>query len=194
MKALAVITMAFFTTSCAMLLPGNQPTNLFVSRCEVALTKDAFVLRVSDTERGLVIEAVGPRRSFRSTVSGYAAEGIRERIAKFRLTQSDIEVMASRELRRPGPQGEDLLVLAPFDGATYYFEIGGSSELRKVSVSNSDADLHFQAPAEHAARLREVMDFVRFATQIARGEKKANKAPEPTPGSVTLRAPSRWPN
>ena len=171
MKSVVLAVFSLVGSSCAT---SSAPPELFVSRCEIALTKHVITLRVAETNRGLLVEESAPRRKSRVVLTGAAADAIRTRIARLSLTQSDIDFMASHAVATLGANGEEMLVLAPFDGARYSIVFRNASGLRKISVSNPEADVHFQAPPEQAGRLQEVMQLVASLTRLARGEEPAN--------------------
>ena len=77
------------------------------------------------------------------------------------------------------------ILLRPFDGAVYYFTMPGGASLM---IDNPQFDLERQSALPETTRLREVMDLLEQLMRIAKKETRANKALEPTPGSVTPRA------
>jgi len=172
MKDFLRVLSCVLLAGCSSISMEPNAVELFSSECEVALTRHVLRLRVVETNRGVVIDEVLPKRRYRVLLDAAEAASIRERIAAFQLSQRDIELMGSREVRVRGPKGEDLVALAPFDGASYRFSIRSSAGVRNVSVHNPASDLHFKGPGSEAARLKEVLDFLEQATTKVRNEKR----------------------
>ena len=147
-----------------------------------------FTLRITERKDRWVIEESAPLKTSRASISVSAAAVLRARVNALRISQGDIESLAAQRFAARGPNGEELVILAPFDGVYYRFTIRSAAGVRSIAVSNPESNLHFEGHSEEAERLRELMRFFRDMSRIARGEKAANKAPEPTPGPVTSRA------
>jgi len=163
----------------------KDAAEVFSSHCTSALSGHSVTVRALADGDQLHIEETGPRRTHRVRVAGRRAAELREKIAALELSPKDIDTMASQEIRVRGANGEDLVVLAPFDGVSYRFTIRGT---RLVTVHNPASDPHFMSPPAEAARLRAVLELVDELSAYTRGNQAANKAPEPTPGLVTPRA------
>jgi hypothetical protein len=169
----------------------RSSVELFSVRAELQPGNRHLTLRVTESDGGLTIEESAPRKQSKAKVTGAAAESLRARVSALRISQSDIENLAARRVVTRGPSGEELIVLAPFDGVHYRFTIKSADGERSVSVSNPESDLHFKGPFEEVERLKELMALFRHVSLLARGENRANKAPEPTTFAVTSRAIER---
>jgi len=182
MKAVALAILWQVILGCSSI--PSTAIELFSSQCTSALTGQVVLLRVLASGDQLIIEEKRPRRNYRAKVADPDAAEIRQKIATLALAPSDIETMASQEIRVLSPNGEEVMALAPFDGVSYRFTIR-SSQL--ITVHNPASDLHFKSPPAEAVHLKAVLDLVDELFARVR----ANKAPEPTPTSVMPRATSR---
>jgi hypothetical protein len=183
MKAVALVVFCHLVAGCSSV--SSSAVELFSSHCTSALTGQVVVLRVLATGDQLIIDERFPRRNYRVSVAGPDAADIRQKIATLELTPSDIETMASQDMRVRSQNGNDAVVLAPFDGVSYRFTIRGS---QLVTVHNPASDPHFKSPPVEAVRLKAVLDLVEELSARARSNQRANKAPEPTSTSVMPRA------
>ena len=160
----ALIAVAFCARSTAK--------DLFAARCVPALTKGAFTWRIEESRRGVLVRYSDPKKKFSTEVVGADADVLRAKIAALRLSSADIAVLRSREVRSP----DGKILLRPFDGVTYHFTMPAGI----VIIDNPTFDLEHHPTLEETIRLREFLDFLEHLRRIAKKEKEANKAPEPT--------------
>jgi hypothetical protein len=165
-----------FAFLALIILAPNVPAvakELFAARCVPALTKGEFAWRVEESRRGVLVRYSDPKKKFSSEIGGVEASALRAKIGAVRLSKADVESLRSRESRAADGQ----ILLRPFDGVTYHFVMPSGSV---ILIDNPAFDLEHQPGLEEAVRLREVLELLEWLTRIAKNEKRANKAPEPT--------------
>jgi len=152
---------------------------LFSARCVAALTGYSWSWSVEENGGKLNISYAtlpkkynsGERNNYITQMIGANADALRAQVASLRLTQNDVKFLQTQEIiELDSSSGKEVVVLAPFDGVDYYFNITMPDGSREIKIGNPKFYLKYFSTTEEAKRVKEVLDLLEKLTSVAKNE------------------------
>ncbi|WP_157693860.1 hypothetical protein [Opitutus sp. GAS368] len=180
---------AFLVSFLVCAVAGGQgcAKEIFSARGEFALSRRANPeWRVTETDKGLLVEYTDRMKEKHSTfLVGSAADSLRALLTKLTFTQADADFLRKTSMTQPAKKnGEESIMIRPFDGVTYYFVFHSAAGTREAWIDNPSFDLENNSHAEQRGRLKAVLDFLDIIERQAKGEKESNQKPVSTPSTA----------
>ncbi|MEZ5277622.1 MAG: hypothetical protein R3F07_14680 [Opitutaceae bacterium] len=182
MKSLISVIVTALTASFC-----TSASEIYSARCESALTGSTLAKwQIAETKKGLTVVFSEGQRKWSTDLAGEEASAFRELVEELSFTQTDSDILRSLSVTLPGEKKEDeLVILRPFDGVTYYFTVIVPGSSRDVWIDNPSFDLDYHQHLEQCDRLKQMLQFLDIIERRAKNEIEPNKTSEVTACSRT---------